>query len=118
MCTDGDQYGSKAFGHQFVEAIYWCVQLEFDAEVEDILDLALDNLCWQAEFGYADPQHAASHRQCLVDGDTVAQPTKVLGRSQAAGSSTDDGDAFVMTLCDRLQELSWLSEDGISNKAL
>ena len=61
--ADGDQYRGEALREQLVQVVDARVEAQLDAQVEDIGDLALDDLGRQAIFGHADAQHAAGDGQ-------------------------------------------------------
>ena len=71
-------------------------QLQVDAERQDLVDLALDDLVRQAVVRDAGAQHAAGDRLRLEDGDLVAEVGQVAGAGEAGGAGADDGHAFLV----------------------
>jgi hypothetical protein len=68
---------------------------QLDAEIENRVDLELDQLAWQAVFGYTQPQHAPRHRLRLEEGYRIAQERQVVCGGEAGGTRADDRHAVV-----------------------
>ena len=111
MRTDRDQHGGKAFVEEVIQVGHWRVQAKFDAQVNNVRNLAFDDLGWQAEFRHAQSQHPARHRHRLEDGHRITPADEVLRGGQAARSRPDDRDALI-GMCD-LNFINRLARIGI-----
>ena len=118
MRADGDQHGIKAFIEDVVKIVDAMVELQIDAEIDDVLHFALDDVRGQAIFGHAQPQHAARNRHRFKHGDAKTGAHQVLRRGQAARPCADDRHALLEPSRRRLDRLARLRVDFISHKTL
>ena len=68
------------------------VALDINAERAQAVNLLLDDVLGQTEFGDTVHQHAAGHMQRLVNRDGVAHLGQVAGDGQTGGAGADDRD--------------------------
>ena len=75
--ADGDEHRFKALGEQIVQIFDPRIEAKIDAEIEDVLDLAVDHFGRKPVRGNAEAEHAARLR---------AAPRTRLRRSRGAPS--------------------------------
>ena len=59
------------------------IQLQPDAQVQDLLDFRIQNFLRQAIIGYAVAQHSARFLPCIVNRDFVATAGHLVGKGQS-----------------------------------
>ena len=91
--ANGQKDGGEALVKQLVDVPDGVVELQLDAQAQDLVDLAVQHLVGQAVGRDADPGHAASHRQRFKDGDLVAHARQKVGRGETRRTGADDGHA-------------------------
>ena len=72
--------------------------LEFDAQVEDLLDLSVQYRLGQSVTGDTPPQHPARLLHGLEDCHAIASASQLVGAGETAGPAAHDGDLLRLFL--------------------
>ena len=78
MRADRDQHRSKTFVEKVIQVGHWRVQAKFDAQVNNVRNLAFDDLGGQAKLWHAQSQHSARDWHRLKDRHREALANQIL----------------------------------------
>src|SRR6185437_1450956 len=98
-----DEDRVPAFGDQRLETVDALAAVEFDAEVEDVAGLLVDDRVGQTEFRDLRADHAA-RLGVLVEHDAgIAERSEVAGDGERGGPAADQRDALAVLALGRLR---------------
>ena len=108
VCASGDQDGVIPFIEKLIHAGYTMVQTQVHAQVDNVLYFALRDPGGQSKFWHGYAEHASGYGQSLVHRHPIPHRDQVLRAGQSCGTRTDDGDALIARVRQRLNGLAWL----------
>src|ERR1044072_1428506 len=88
-CAGTDEDRVVVFAEQLLQAVDAMAALEFDAEVEDVVGLLVDNGVRWAELRNLPPRHPARLGSGIESGAVIAERREVARDGDRGGTATD-----------------------------
>src|SRR5258708_38731802 len=103
-CTGTDEHGVPAFRQQRLHTVDAFARTEFDAEIENVAALLIDDGIRQTEFRDLRADHAAGFWATVENDAVISARCEIAGDGEGRRAAADECNALAIFPCRRLRQ--------------